>query len=80
KNTIEKMSSNNKDSKDNLMSSHKQDQAKENSATDTSHPFTTVKKKIQEFANVTAQKLKFSPGPRGRDPEAAHQDGKTNPE
>ncbi|CAG8737559.1 33738_t:CDS:1, partial [Racocetra persica] len=73
------MSSNNKDSKDNLVSSHKQYQVKENPETVTSHPFTTVKKKIQEIANVTAQKLKFGPDSRGRNPEAAHQDGKTNP-
>ncbi|CAG8678752.1 7885_t:CDS:1, partial [Dentiscutata erythropus] len=72
------MSSHNKDLKDNFMSlSNQQHSVEENRTTATNHPFTTVKKKVQDIAHVTAQKLKLEP--RERNPEAAHQDGKTNP-
>lgn len=37
-----------------------------------------VKEKINDAIHVTAQKLNLEP--RERNPEAAHQDGKTNPE
>ncbi|KAF0522597.1 hypothetical protein F8M41_015526 [Gigaspora margarita] len=73
------MSSHNKDPKDNFVPlPNQQHPIEENPETATNHPLTTVKKKIQDIAHVTAQKLKSEP--RERNPEAAHQDGKTNPE
>ncbi|RHZ45566.1 hypothetical protein Glove_669g5 [Diversispora epigaea] len=42
------------------------------------HSRSNVKEKIQGAIHVTAQKLNLEP--RERNPEAAHQDAKTNPE